>query len=62
MLAFFHSLEKHSFSKQFIKNIGKGFAIEEAHNFIIQIDISSSLWALFGSNDLMILTISSLQN
>ena len=49
-------------SKQFLKKIAKGFAIEEAHNFIIRIDISSCPWTLFGSNDLIILIISSLQN
>ena len=62
MLAFFDSLGKHLFSKQFLKRIGKGFAIEEAHNFIIRTDISSCPWGLFGCNDLIILTISSVQN
>ena len=62
MLAFFYSLGKHSFSKQFLKRIDKGFAIEEAHNFIIRIDISSCPWALFASNNLIILIISSKQN
>ena len=53
---------KHSFSKQFLKRIGKGFPIEEAHNSIIRIDISSCPWALFGCNDLIILIITSVQN
>ena len=62
ILAFLHSLGKHWFLKQFLKRIYKGFPIEEAHNFIIRIDISSCPWALFGSTDLIILTISSVQN
>ena len=62
VLAFFHSLGKHSFSKQFLKRVYKGFAIEEAHNFTIRIDISSCPWALLGSNDLTILIMSSTQN
>ena len=53
---------KHLFSKQFLKRIDKGFAIEEAHSFIIRIDISSCPWVLFGSNDLKILINSSVQN
>ena len=40
----------------------KGFAIKEPHNFIIRIDISSCPWALFGSNDLIFLTMPSVQN
>ena len=55
MLAFFYSLGKHSFSKQFLKVIDKGFAIEESHNFIIRIDVSSYQSVLFGSNDLIII-------
>lgn len=39
MLAFFYSLREHSFSKQFLEKI-KSFVTEEAHNFIIRIDIS----------------------
>ena len=58
MLAFFHSLGKHSLSRQFLKRIASGFAIEEAHIFIIRIVISSWPWALLGSNDLIIFTIS----
>ena len=57
-----HSPGKHSFSKQFLKKINRGFAIEEVHNFIIQIDVSSYPWALFRPNDLIILIILSMQN
>ena len=32
MLAFFHSLGKYLFSKQFLKRIDKSFAIEEPHS------------------------------
>ena len=62
MSAFFHSLGKHTFSKQVLKRIDKGFAIVEAHNIIIRVDILSYRWAVFGSNDLIILVISSVQN
>ena len=62
MLAFFHFSGKHWFLKQFLKRTDKGFAIEEAHNFIIGIDIPSCPGTLFGSNNLIILTISSVQN
>ena len=62
MLAFVHSLGKHPFSKQVLKRIDKGFAIVEAHNIIIRVDILSYRWALFGSSDLNILVISSVQN
>ena len=47
MLVFFHSL---------------GFVVEKSDHFIIPIDISSSPWVFFGSNDLIMLTISSVQN
>ena len=40
MLAFFYSLREHSFSKQFLEKINKSFVTEEAHNFIVRIDIS----------------------
>ena len=62
MLAFFHSSGKYSFSKQFLQKTEKGFAIEKACNFIIRIDISSCPWASSGSNDLITLIISSVQN
>ena len=62
MLALFHSLGKHSFSKLFLKRTDIGFAIEKAHNLIIRIDISSCQWTLFGFNNLIILAISSVQN
>ena len=58
MLAFFRYLGKHSLSRQFLKRIVSGFEIKEAQIFIIQIDISSCPWALLGSNDLIIFTIS----
>ena len=58
MLPFFHFLGKHSLSRQFLKRIASGFEIEEARIFIVRIDISSCPWALFGSNDLIIFTIS----
>ena len=61
MFSFFHSWGKHSFLKQFLTRIDKGFAIEEAHNFIIRIDISLCPCVLFGSNDLIISTILSVQ-
>ena len=48
--------------KTLSKRIDKGFAIEEAHNFVIRIHISSCPWALLESNDLIILTVSSVQN
>ena len=62
MLAWPHSLGKHSFSNHFLTRTIKGFAIEEAHNFIIRIDIGSPPWFLFGSSDLIIVIISSIQN
>ena len=62
MLALFHSLGKHSLSKQFLKRITSGFEIEEAHVFMIQINISSCPLAILGSNDLIIFKISSEQN
>ena len=58
MLAFFHSLGKHSLSGQFLKTIASGFQVEEAYIFIIRIDISLCPRALLGFNDLMIFTIS----
>ena len=62
MFAFFHSLGNDSVSRQFLKIRCNGFDIEEAQSFIIRIEISSWPCALFWSNDLIILTISSTQN
>ena len=62
MLAFFHSSGRHSFSKQFLQKTEKGFAIEKEYNVIIRIDISSCPWASSGSNNLITLKISSVQN
>ena len=59
MSVYFHYLGKHSFFKWFIKRIVIGFEIEKAHISIIQTDISSFPWVLFGSNDIIIVTISS---
>ena len=58
MFAFFHSLGKYSLSRQFLKRIVSGFAIEEVHIFIIQMVIPLCPWAFLGSNDFIIFTIS----
>ena len=58
MLAFFHSLGKHSVSTQFLKRLASGFQIEETHIFIIRIDIPSCPRALLESSDLIIFTTS----
>ena len=58
MLAFFHSLGKYSLSREFLKKIASGFEIEEAHIFIIWIDIPSCPLALLGSNGLIMFAIS----
>ena len=58
----FRSFREAFLSKQFLVRFEQGFANEEARSPIIPIGISSCLWTLFGSSDLMILIILSLQN
>ena len=58
----FPSFREVYLSKQFLLRFDKGFANEEAQSPIIQIGISSCAWTLFGSSDLIILIISSVQN
>ena len=52
-----HFLGKYSFSKQFLNTICSGFDIEDAHSYIMWIDISSCPWASIVSNALMTLVI-----
>ena len=62
MFRFFHSLRNESVSRRFLKIRCNVFDIEEAQNFVTRIEISSWLWDLIWSDDLIILTISSTQN
>ena len=57
MLAFFHSLGKYSLSRQLLKRAASGFAIKEAHIFVIHIVVSSCPRTLLGSNDFIIFKI-----
>ena len=59
--AFFHLFGKLSFSKLCLKSKSKGFDIVEAHSFNMWMKMPSCLYALFGSKELIILVILSLE-
>ena len=56
MLAFFHSLGKHSLSRQFLKRIASGFAIEEAHMLLALISVAEVV-ALISAVEVVLLLV-----
>ena len=60
-ISFLPFVVKHSFSKLCLTSKNKGFDIKEAHSFNMPMEIPSCPLALFGSKDLIILIISSLE-